>query len=162
MGRTPDRFPGTREEDSIKLEPSNTVPTLSGEIRYVTGAGFRFYEEGIEKGLVGSGISDNQHRSLRQLIHLADADGPFEGFISGAYQESQPSGNPFPTSITWWTNSTKTNKIVEENITYNGNKTVATDQWKVYDIDGSTVLATVTDVINYVGIVETSRTRTIT
>lgn len=101
------------------------------------------------------------HQTLRQLIHLADEGGPFEGFASGAYQETLPAADPFPTSVIWWTDSSKVSKIVEETVTYNGNKTIATDQWKVYAVDGTTVLATVTDAITYSGVFELSRTRTI-
>jgi len=108
-----------------------------------------------------AGISETTHKTLRQLIHLAEEGGPFEGFASGAYQETLPAADPFPTSIIWWEDNTKVKKIVEETITYNANKTVNTDEWKVYDADGSTVLATVTDTISYSGIFETSRTRTI-
>ena len=162
MGQTPDRFPGEREDEGILLEPSATAPVVNGELRYVTSVGFRFYEEGVEKGLSGSGLSEAQHKTLRQLVHLAEEGGPFEGFASGAYQETLPTSNLFPTSIIWWTSSAKTSKIVEETISYNGNKTIATDQWKVYDTDGSTVLATATDTIVYSGVFETHRTRTIT
>jgi hypothetical protein len=109
----------------------------------------------------GSGITATQHKTLRQLIHLAEEGGPFEGFASGAYQETLPSSSPFPTSIIWWTSAAKTSKIVEETVTYNSNKTINSDEWKVYDTDGSTVLATVTDVVSYSGIFELSRTRTI-
>jgi hypothetical protein len=105
-----------------------------------------------------SGISSTQHYLLRQLIHLSEEGGPFEGF-SGAYQETL--GGAFPTQIIWYTDSSKTSKIVEETITYNSNRTIATDQWKVYDTDGTTVLATATDVINYSGVFEINRTRTI-
>lgn len=161
MPRTPDRFPGTREDEGIILEPGSTQPTQNGEFTYVSGQGFRFYQEGVVKTLTGDGVTPDAHRALRQLIHLAEEGGPFEGFASGAYQETLPSADPFPTSVIWWTSAAKTAKIVEETITYNGNKTVATDQWKVYDTDGSTVLATVTDTISYSGVFETSRTRTI-
>lgn len=161
MPRTPDRFPGEREEDSLRLEPGSVSPVQNGEMTYVSGVGFRFYEEGVEKSLSGTGLSESQHRTIRQLIHLAEEGGPFEGFASGAYQETLPAGDPFPTSIIWWTSSAKTEKIVEESVTYNSNKTIATDQWKVYAADGSTVLATVTDTISYSGVFETSRTRTI-
>jgi hypothetical protein len=102
------------------------------------------------------------HKILRQLIHLADGDGPFEGFTSGAYKETTPSGNPFPTSVIWWTSSGKTAKIVEETISYNANKTINTDAWKVYDTDGTTVLVTATDTVAYSGAFETSRTRVLT
>jgi hypothetical protein len=98
---------------------------------------------------------------LRELIHLAEEGGPFEGFASGAFQEILPSGDPFPTSFIWWTSSSKTSKIVEETIVYNANRTINTDQWKVYDIDGSTILATVTDIFTYNGVFIVSITRTI-
>ena len=159
MVRTADRFPGEREDEGLLLDPGAVVPTVNGELRYVTGVGFRFYEEGVEKGLTGTGISETQHKTLRQLIHFID-NGPAEGFATGAYRETLPSANPFPTSVIWYTDSGKTDKIVEKLITYTGvNPT--TIQWKMYDVDGSTVLATVTDAISYSGVFETSRTRTI-
>ena len=55
MGQTPDRFPGEREDEGVLLEPSAVVPTVNGELRYVTGVGFRFYEEGVLKGLGAGG-----------------------------------------------------------------------------------------------------------
>jgi hypothetical protein len=162
MPRTPDRFPGEREEEGLLLIPDAVSPVQNGEIVYVTGVGFRFFEEGVEKGLTGTGITEAQHRALRQLVHLADEGGPYEGFASGAYYETLPAADPFPTSFIWWTSSAKTSKIVEETVTYNANKTIATDVWEAYDVDGSTVLVTVTDTISYSGVFETSRTRTIT
>ena len=107
----------------------------------------------------GSGITENQHRALRQLIHFID-NGPTNGFASGAYRENLPNADPFVTSVTLWNSSAKTHKIVEKLITYTG--VLATQvQWKMYDADGSTVLATVTDAITYSGIFESDRTRTI-
>lgn len=108
----------------------------------------------------GSGINATEHASLRQLIHLADGDGPFEEFLSGAFREV--TGGVFPTSIIWWESAAKTDKIIEKTITRNPNKTPATIEWKSYDTDGSTVLATVTDTITYSGVTELSRTRAIT
>lgn len=164
MPRTPDRFPGEREEEVVQFDTTDpTVPSVNGEFRYVQGVGFQYFEEGALQTLTGSGgVTPNAHKTLRQLVHLAEEGGPFEGFASGAYQETLPSANPFPTSIIWWTSSAKTAKIVEETITYNANKTIATDEWKVYDVDGTTVLVTVTDTISYSGVFETDRTRTIT
>jgi len=107
----------------------------------------------------GGGISENQHRALRQLIHFID-NGPANGFASGAYRENLPTGNPFVTSVTWYDDNTKVKKLVQKLITYTG--VLATQvQWKMYDVDGSTVLATVTDAITYSGIFESDRTRTI-
>jgi len=108
----------------------------------------------------GSGLTADQHKTLRQLIHFIE-EGPGEGFTSGAYKETLPSGSVFPTSIIWWESSSKLKKIVERTITWTGvNPT--TDEWKVYDTDGSTLLATVSDSISYSGVFETTRTRTIT
>lgn len=107
-------------------------------------------------------IDPAKHAALRQLIHLADGGGPFEEFASGAYLETLPAGDPYPTSATWYTSAAKTAKIVEQIVTYNPNKTIATSQWKVYDTDGTTVLATATDTIAYSGVFETSRTRAMT
>lgn len=108
---------------------------------------------------LGGGVTETDHRALRQLIHFID-NGPANGFASGAFRENLPSGNPFVTSVTWWTDNTKVDKIVEKLITYTG-ALATTVQWKIYDTDGSTVLATVTDAITYSGIFESNRTRTI-
>ena len=158
MPRTPDRQPGASDEEKIVFEPQAVSPTVNGELLYKTGVGFRFFEEGVEKGLTGSGMSEAQHKALRQLIHFIDS-GPADGFVSGAYHETL--SGPFPTSYIWWTSAAKTAKIVELTLTRNSNKTPATEEWKMYDTDGTTVLVTVTDTISYSGIFETTRTRTI-
>jgi len=157
MGRTPDRFPGTREEEALQFDVDSVHPTQNGEVRYVTGEGFKFYEEGAEVGLSGSGLSTSQHNALRALIHFID-DGPAEGFASGAYKETI--GTVFPTSEIWWESAAKLKKIVELTTTWTG-VVPTTEEWKMYDTDGSTVLTTVTDTISYSTIFETSRTRTI-
>lgn len=107
-----------------------------------------------------SGLTRNEHRTVRQLIHFI-SEGPAEGFSTGAYRETLPAGNPFPTSIIWWTSSSKIGKIVEKQIAYNSNKTPSVTIWKMYDIDGTTIVGTVTDTHTYSGIFETSRTRSI-
>lgn len=117
----------------------------------------------LSQMLAGTGgLTETQHRTVRQLIHFID-DGPAEGFASGAYREVL--GGTFPTQFIWWESSSKTKKIVEKTITRTGSGTLVMPTpivWKIYDIDGSTVLCTVTDVISYSGIFETSRERTIT
>lgn len=160
MPRTPDRQPGASDEEKIVFEPQAVSPTVNGELLYKTGVGFRFFEEGVEKGLTGSGLSEAQHKALRHLIHFIDS-GPADGFASGAFHETLPSASPFPTSFIWWTSAAKTHKIVELTLTLNANKTPATEAWKMYDTDGVTVLVTVTDTISYSGIFETTRTRAI-
>lgn len=105
-----------------------------------------------------SGITEAQHKALRQIIHFID-EGPAESFASGAYKETTPTG-PFPTSEIWWESSSKLKKIVSLDTTWSG-AVITQEVWKIYDTDGSTVLATVTDAVSYSGIFETSRTRTI-
>lgn len=108
----------------------------------------------------GSGITANQHKSLRHLIHFIN-EGPADGFATGAYKEILPASDPFPTSIIWWESAAKLEKIVEKTYIYNANKTPAIIQWKMYDTDGISIVATVTDNINYAGIFELSRNRSI-
>jgi hypothetical protein len=116
----------------------------------------------LDAAVTAGGITATQHAALRQLVHLADGvGGPFEEFLSGAYREILPAASPFPTSITWWESAAKLKKIVEKTTTLNANKTPSTIEWKAYDTDGSTVLATVTDTITYSSVFELSRTRTI-
>ncbi len=118
--------------------------------------------EGLEVIGAGGSLTESQHKTLRQLVHLADGvGGPMEGFASGAYRETLPLGNPFPTSIIWWESSAQLKKLVEKEITRNGNQDPITIIWKVYDTDGTTILATLTDTITYDGPFETTRTRTI-
>jgi hypothetical protein len=154
---TPDRRPGVLEEDeAIQLGQQAVAPTVNGEFRYVTGVGFRFYEEGVEKGLTGTGISEAQHKTLLQLIHFIDG-GPAEGFTTGATRTT--TGTTFPSQILW--RRADATKLVEKNLTYTG-AFPTTIEWKIYAADGTTVLATVTDTITYSGAFETGRTRAIT
>ena len=111
--------------------------------------------------VVGDGITSNQHETLRQLIHFID-EGPADGFASGSYKTITPNASPFPTNVTWYTDTTKNQKIIEKIIDWNGIVPI-TITWKVYNADGVTVAHTVIDNITYANnIFELSRTRTIT
>jgi len=174
LGNSPWDEPVSVLSDGIKLGAvflveSGKDDTLAALWR--DGNSLRFRDE-TNPGVAGSGhtltellagaagITENQHKALRQLIHFIDS-GPAEGFATNAYAEILPSGNPFPTSVIWWESSSKIKKIVELTATRNANKTPATEVWKMYDTNGSTVLVTVTDTISYSGVFETSRIRTI-
>jgi hypothetical protein len=159
VGRTPDAFDGPSFEEGTYYE-STGVASTPGELRY-TGARFSFVDvTGEYDPRAGGGLSPEQHKTLRQLIHFIE-EGPAEGFASGAYKETLPTGSPFPTSVIWWESSSKLKKIVERTVTWVGAKATV-DEWKIYDTDGSTLLATVSDAISYSGVFETTRTRTIT
>lgn len=106
-------------------------------------------------------LSEDAHAALRQLIHFIDS-GPAEGFVSGAFHETLPTGRPFPTSYIWWESASKLQKIVELTLTRSqGGGKPLTEEWKMYDTDGTTVLVTVTDTITYSGPFESTRTRVI-
>lgn len=158
-GRTPDEFPGTRKEDVVQILSGAYVPTNIGEFAYVSGSGFQFLQDDGIALLRSGAINSVDHKTLRQLIHLADGGGPFEGFTSGATLEIGP--QPFPTASIWRTSDTK--KLVQKTITRNSKQIPTTIQWQVFDTNGTSVLATVTDTISYINnVFETSRTRTIT
>lgn len=103
-------------------------------------------------------VDEAKHKALRDLIHFVD-NGPADGFASGAFYEQTPA-TAFPTSGIWYTDNTKVDKIVELTVTYNANNTIATEVWKMYDTDGSTVLVTLTDTHVYSGVFLSNTTRT--
>jgi hypothetical protein len=104
-----------------------------------------------------SSLTPVSHELLRQFVHLAN-DGPYDGF-SGCVRDMGPI--PFPTSSVWFTDNTRTKKIIETYVIYNSNMTPATTQYKIYDIDGVTALTTMTDTMSYNGVFEISKTRTL-
>ena len=136
--------------DEITVENLATAGT-DGQVPTSDGAGGLVMEDPAE-------VVGGAHSVIRQLIHFID-NGPAEGFASGAYRET--TGTVFPTAVIWYTDNGKTDKIVEKNTTWGSNKPT-TIEWKMYDTDGSTVLATISDAISYTGVFETNRTRTIT
>jgi hypothetical protein len=103
----------------------------------------------------GSGLTEEQHKTLLQLIHFID-EGPAEGFTTGATKTV--TGTVFPTQELW--KRADTTNLVEKNITWTG-PNPTTIEWIMYDTDGITVLATITDTISYSGVFETGRTRAI-
>ena len=110
--------------------------------------------------LIDGEVDEENHAELRQLIHLADGvGGPFE-YWGSAYREI--TGGAFPTNITWWTDSSKTAKIVEKQIAYTSAIFPSTITYIVYDSDGSTPKATAVDTLTWSGPFESSRARTIT
>lgn len=106
----------------------------------------------------GSGVTANQHKALRDIIHFVD-EGPGDGFASGAYKEIV--GQPFPTSITWYESAAKTEKIYEKLITRPSVAKPTPIVYKMYGTNGTTVVATIQDDITYNGAFEVSRVRTI-
>lgn len=138
-----------RNGDNTAWDETTTPSALSAS--FATSASFS-----LTASYVPGYVSQAEHPSLRQLIHLANS-GPFEGFASGATLEIGP--QPFYTASIW--RGADTLKIVEKLITRNDSQMPTIIQWKAYDTDGVTVLATVTDTISYNGAFESARTRSV-
>lgn len=150
MPQTPDRHPGQFiEDDGIQLTPDVTSPVSPGEVRYVSGSGFVFNEEGELHTLVDA-------VNYRKLS-LINETGPFENF-PGAYYEIV--GGLFPVTSTWYTDVSKTSLIQRKMIDRNGIQNPTTITWNMYAVDGVTVTRQYVDAITYSGSLETSRTRT--
>jgi hypothetical protein len=101
-----------------------------------------------------------EHELLQQLIHLSNDDGP-RGiqWPNNLVKDTGPAGNAFPSASVWWTDSTRTKKVVEQQITRNSSQLPVTVQWLAYASDGVTVVESYTDTITYSGVIETTRTR---
>lgn len=132
---------------------------LSGSLTQLAdGTSYLIAGNGIEITSASNGpvtISKN----LRDLITFID-QGPACGFPSG-YKEQGPAG-PFPTQSVWYTDASKTNKIVELIVTWSG-PVPSSNTWLAYEADGATVNCTVVDTFTYVNsIFEETRTRVIT
>ena len=125
---------------------------------FLLGAGI---VNGLDAGGTGTGITEPEHETLRQLIHFIDSGGPSHGFASGAFRETLPTANPFPDSITWYLAADKVQKLVEKLITYNSDQFPIIIQWNMYDVDGVTIIHTVTDTVVYSGPFESYRNRAI-
>lgn len=89
-------------------------------------------------------------------------DGPTDPIDNNAYKEILPNSSPYPTSIIWWTDNTKSQKIVEKLISYTANGVPATITWNVYDALGA-LAHTIIDTFTYTNnVFESSRVRSIT
>jgi hypothetical protein len=109
----------------------------------------------------GGGLTADEHETLRQLIHFID-EGPGHGFAANAYKVVLPTGSPFPTSMTWYLDAGHTIKLVDKLITYSVNNFPLTLTWRMYAVDGVTIIHTVMDTITYSTAFESTRIRTVT
>lgn len=84
----------------------------------------------------------------------------YETFPSGSVNDKGPF--PFVTSSIWYTDATRTARIVDYTFVYNANKTLSQSIERQYASDGVTVSYTTTDTMTYSGVFEIGRTRTVT
>lgn len=180
VGTTRDllKIPGVSEANIraslLKGELRNKI--LAGEIQVMNSdvdlLQFNIHQKtllqnaGVVDGLdvtnsITNALTAQGHQTLRQLIHFVD-NGPGDGFASGAVRVTAPDGSPFPTSVTWYLDSSLTTKLVEKLITYNSNQVPITIVWNMYDTDGVSIIHTVTDTFTYTNnVFESNRNRTI-
>jgi len=126
-GKTPDRFPGEEQVEGLEFETATADPDAEGKMRYYGGSFKAKDASGVFNLRSGSGgITEEEHRTLDQLVHDLAED---------YYEEYTYTGNKV-TNITVWTDSGKTKKIREEQYTYSGSRVtqVVTIQ---YDSDGN-------------------------
>lgn len=136
----------------VGLDPTGLVQTTAHNVQDA----IRDLDGAISVG----GITEAQHKTLRQLIHFIETNSPGDGFGVGPYYcETNYTANIFPTDETWYETSAKLKKICLWEGTYNTNKTFATEKWIVYKADGVNPAADVTDTISYSGVIETNRSR---
>jgi hypothetical protein len=95
-------------------------------------------------------VSTTVHRTLPHL------GGPFGGFVNPV-KDVGPM--PFPTASIWWTDATRTKKIVQQTIVRNGLQLPVTITWQAFNSDGTTIVETAIDSIEYNGVYEVSRSR---
>lgn len=162
FGANPTNFIHTGVDDNTDKQSLHFNGVGSVPLGTIADGEFLTYSGGeIVSTTSPGGISESDHRSLRQFVHLAGADGPGLGFATGAFLEKLPVGSPFPTSYIWYESAAKTEKILEITVTRNAQKRPTQVVYEIYNADGSTVEETITDTPAYTSGVISSETRTI-
>ena len=166
---------------------NEALKQISSSLNILSGSGIAFEAQGFELtpsavrvDLTGSGVSGSVSPvsggdkvtytipgiDIRQVLFLAEY-GPFEGFSTDSMFHSISRGttsltNHLVSQSIWYTDISKSAKIFETE--YTNRNTAQQAQkivYKVYEQDGFTVKTTVTDIITYSGIYETTRIRTV-
>lgn len=142
---------GLTLQTNVSNDGTVRVERVGTDLTFVDGSGTKT----LSSLSAGSGVTESAHKTLLQLIHFI-SEGPAEGFVTGATRVT--TGTALPSQILW--KRADNTKLVQKDITYSG-AFPATIQWQIFDTDGTTILATVTDTITYSGAFETSRVRSI-
>lgn len=127
-----------RTEDLFLVDMSSSgSPTEEGQVRYVGGDLLAYLSGSVKSLTTGSGLSPATHELLDTLVHnIAESN----------YQEIVRTGGQV-SDLIWWTDSGKTTKIREINLTRSGGL-VSQIVMKQYDgtgtiITGQTLTGTV-------------------
>jgi len=130
--RTPDRFPGPREDEAIVLDDQAAEP-LPGEIRNVPGTLKAADAQGV---FVLRGITGSGHEMLDTLVHR---------LAENAHLELVRDVAGRVTSSIHWTDPSRTTKVREAVVTRDGQRRVSQLDEKQYDAAG-VLIATLTTV----------------
>lgn len=164
------------DHDGVNSRPVALGPPLSGStfdnglFPFVSGTRVGGAIDAINQTLLiidqelsgGVTVSGALTPTSRDLIILADSDGPFEGYLSGTERTTTYHRNIFPSSSIWYSDASKTGKIMEVWKTYPiSGVNPSSVTYRSYETDGVTIRATVIDTIAYAGIQEVSRSRVI-
>ena len=137
MPRTPDRFPGEREEEGILLTPVPDSPGVNGEIRYIDGVGFQFFQEGIIRMFDDDASVDATHENIDSLVHELAED---------SYLEITRDIAGLVASSVYWTNSNKVRKIRESIVTRGVDGRVTQVEENQYDGLGAVIQSITTTI----------------
>lgn len=121
----------------------------------------------VSSGHNHDGVNSRNIANLPFAAILADCWGPFEGYatgsLTGSYEEMVYTNKIFLASKTWYTDQSKSKKIIEKLVTRNSNKMTNKIIWNVFEKDGFSIRTVVTDTLSYAsgGIVATSVLRNV-
>lgn len=146
MPATPDRRPGSLDEEEILLDANPGTPSAAGGIRY-SGAIFQMRDATgtFDPRVGGAGLTSNDFLLDNEPVTPNTTYAPT--YTSGKVTEEL------------WTKTTGGQAIRRVTYTYSGNR-VSTEVRKVYAADGTTVVAQVTWTYSYTGGVLTGATMT--
>jgi len=138
MGRTPDRFPGPREDEELVLEDRTEEPVLAGSMRYVAGR-FRLRDaDGLFNPRIDSDDAQARHEALDTLVHrLAES----------AHLELVRDAAGRLVGMVHWTDATRTTKVREVAVSRDVQGRASQLQEKQYDAAGQ-LLASLSTVLN--------------
>lgn len=160
------------------LEMSNSINNLA-----ISGSQIAFESQDVQLtpnavrvNLTGSGVSGSVSSSMsgdkvtytipgvdyRQIQFLNDG-GPFEPFGPSMYHSFSYGPMPYVSYSAWYTDTSKTQLIYDVEYTdRNSRKQAEKIIHRVFQPDGVTLKYSVTDIVTYVGILESTRIRTVT
>lgn len=154
---------GSSADEKVKISSTDTTSNYL-ELKLSAGSGvfLNKLNPGANEQIrvdVPNILTTFDHKHIRHMIHYLEGGPP-----SGAFYEIAGS-TLFPTNKTWYTNSAKTHKIfeklIERSIPPATNIAPTPIEYKLYSIDGSTVIAHLKDDIVYSGVFSINRTRTV-